>query len=88
MPENVAVRLRIDDMEPRVFQAMLEFIYTDSWPELVDADEAVEMTQHLLLAADRYGLERLKLICEDMLCDRIDPDASRAAWLPGAQGVG
>jgi speckle-type POZ protein len=51
---------------------MLEFIYTDSWPLLVDADEAVEMTQHLLLAADRYGLERLKLICEDMLCDRID----------------
>ncbi|KAK1648066.1 hypothetical protein QYE76_065871 [Lolium multiflorum] len=51
---------------------MLEFIYTDSWPLLVDADEAVEMTQHLLVAADRYGLERLKLICEDMLCDRID----------------
>jgi hypothetical protein len=73
MAENAAARVRIDDMVPRVFKAMLEFIYTDEWPETVDAGEAaVEMTQHLLVAADRYGLERLKLICEDKLCDTID----------------
>ncbi|TVU03772.1 hypothetical protein EJB05_50680, partial [Eragrostis curvula] len=28
--------------------------------------------QHLLVAADRYGMERLKLVCEDMLCRLID----------------
>ncbi|GJN25569.1 hypothetical protein PR202_gb13414 [Eleusine coracana subsp. coracana] len=30
------------------------------------------MTQHLLEAADRYGMERLKLVCEDKLCDYVD----------------
>jgi speckle-type POZ protein len=27
---------------------------------------------HLLVAADRYGLDRLKAICEDKLCHAID----------------
>ncbi|CAN6373078.1 unnamed protein product [Urochloa humidicola] len=37
----------------------------------VNREEAV-MALHLLVAADRYGMSRLKLICEDMLCCRID----------------
>ncbi|TVU24184.1 hypothetical protein EJB05_26587, partial [Eragrostis curvula] len=45
--------------------AMLHFIYMDSLPD-VDKDEAFVMA-HLLVAADRYDLERLKLICKDKL---------------------
>ena len=45
MAENTAAaRVRIEDMEPRVFEAMLEFICTGSWPDV--ADESVEMAQH------------------------------------------
>jgi speckle-type POZ protein len=65
----------IDDMEAQVFKALLHFVYTDSLPEANKEDEEVEedvMTQHLLVAADRYNLERLKLICEDKLCRYID----------------
>lgn len=63
--------IQIDDMDPRVFKVMLHFIYTDSLPEMQKGDSYV-MAQHLLVAADRYGLERLKLICDDKLCNHIN----------------
>jgi speckle-type POZ protein len=72
MKEKAAACVAIRDMEARVFQAMLHFIYTDSLPENGDDGEASEMAQHLLVAADRYNLERLKLICEEKLCSNID----------------
>nr|CAB3490357.1 unnamed protein product [Digitaria exilis] len=71
MKENTMNSIRIDDMEARVFRAMLHFIYTDSMP-YIDKEEALVITEHLLVAADRYDLERLKLMCEDKLCDYID----------------
>ncbi|CAO2146561.1 unnamed protein product [Urochloa humidicola] len=71
MKENAASCVRIDDMEARVFEALLHFVYTDSLPE-IDQGETMVMGQHLLVAADRYSLERLKLICEDKLCKYID----------------
>jgi speckle-type POZ protein len=54
MKEKAASSVRIDDMEAKVFKAMLHFIYADSLPE-IDEDEIVEMSQHLLVAADRYN---------------------------------
>jgi speckle-type POZ protein len=52
-------RIKIDDMEPRVFKVTLHYIYTDSLPE-VEKDEVLVLSQHLLVAASRYGLYRLK----------------------------
>ncbi|CAD6256077.1 unnamed protein product [Miscanthus lutarioriparius] len=59
--------VRIHDIEPSVFRALLHFIYTDSLPEIDAGDETV-MARRLLVAAQRYGLEGLKWICEDVLC--------------------
>ncbi|CAM0879777.1 unnamed protein product [Alopecurus aequalis] len=70
MKEKTAACIRIKDMEAKVFSALLHFIYTDSMPVVDEGDEEA-MAQHLLVAADRYNMERLKLICEGKLCGHI-----------------
>uniref|UniRef100_A0A0D9XK18 BTB domain-containing protein n=1 Tax=Leersia perrieri TaxID=77586 RepID=A0A0D9XK18_9ORYZ len=66
--------IKIDDMDAQVFEALLFFIYTDMLPKMDQEDEG-SMAQHLLVASDLYGLQRLKLICEDILCNHIDTDS-------------
>lgn len=72
----------ISDLEPKVFKAMLHFIYRDTLTEDVDVDVATPssscmssvsdtLTAKLLAAADRYGLERLRLMCGSHLCKDI-----------------
>ncbi|CAO2149798.1 unnamed protein product [Urochloa humidicola] len=71
MKENGMSSFQIKDVEPRVFEALLHFIYTDSLPE-IDEHNEVWMAQHLLEAADRYGLLRLKVMCEARLLKHIN----------------
>ncbi|CAL4979499.1 unnamed protein product [Urochloa decumbens] len=71
MKEKTTGLVRIHDMDVKAFYSMLYFIYTDSFLETDECDKTV-MAQHLLVAADRYNLKRLKLICEDMLCSSVD----------------
>ena len=58
-------------------QALLHFIYWDVLPDLneltgLDSKWASTLiSQHLLAAADRYGLERLRLLCEANLCEDV-----------------
>ncbi|CAL4979517.1 unnamed protein product [Urochloa decumbens] len=72
MKEKTGVPVVIRDMEARVFKALLHFIYTDSLPGMdVGEENEIVMAQHLLVAADRYDLKRLKLISENKLCSRF-----------------
>ncbi|KAL6651430.1 hypothetical protein ACP70R_010355 [Stipagrostis hirtigluma subsp. patula] len=71
MKENTTRGIKIDDMEPQIFQALLHFIYTDLLPESCNDGRNAAM-QHLLVAADRYGVERLRLVCESKLSEAID----------------
>uniref|UniRef100_A0A0D9ZQZ7 BTB domain-containing protein n=1 Tax=Oryza glumipatula TaxID=40148 RepID=A0A0D9ZQZ7_9ORYZ len=71
MKENGTQCIKIDDMEPEVFEALLHFIYTDRLPDSCRDGKAAAM-QHLLVAADRYGVDRLRLICERRLSETID----------------
>jgi speckle-type POZ protein len=73
MRETIAPSVRIHDMEPRVFKAVLDLIYKGNLQlPLVDDDDEVNMTRHLLAAADRFDLERLKSICAEKLRTHID----------------
>nr|CAB3471114.1 unnamed protein product [Digitaria exilis] len=71
-----AARVVVDDMEPEVFRTLLRFVYTDTVPELEEeeGEEVTLMAQHLLEAADRYGMERLKKICVEKVSNGISLD--------------
>uniref|UniRef100_A0ACD6ABY8 Uncharacterized protein n=1 Tax=Avena sativa TaxID=4498 RepID=A0ACD6ABY8_AVESA len=74
MREHSLQSVIVEDMQPDVFKGLLHFIYTDSLPPTIHglgANEYEEMMRHLLVAADRYAMERMKLMCEDKLGRRI-----------------
>ncbi|KAG2537979.1 BTB/POZ and MATH domain-containing protein 2-like [Panicum virgatum] len=71
MRESTGDSIQIDDMLVQVFKTFLHFIYNDSLPEMDEQEEAL-MAQHLLEAADWYDMQRLKLICEDKLCNHLE----------------
>lgn len=58
-------------------QALLHFIYWDHLPDMEELTglnakwASTLMAQHLLAAADRYALERLRLLCEVKLCEDV-----------------
>ncbi|GJN26385.1 hypothetical protein PR202_gb14312 [Eleusine coracana subsp. coracana] len=82
--EKAARRVVVEDMVPAVLDWLLYYLYTDSLPDhcYYEGDEggdnkAVAM-QHLPVAADRYGLHRLRLLCEARLCSWIDVESVAA----------
>ncbi|CAN6381828.1 unnamed protein product [Urochloa humidicola] len=74
MKEKTMSNIQVTDMEAGVFKAMLHCIYTDSLPE-IDEDDKIGMTQHLLVAADKYGMWRIRSMCEAMLLKHMDTGA-------------
>ncbi|KAJ1287314.1 hypothetical protein BS78_02G000400 [Paspalum vaginatum] len=73
-------RVVVEDVEPVVFKAMVNFIYADELPSIHELAGSVSVwtstvvVQHLLAAADRYGLDRLRILCEAKLCDELTPE--------------
>nr|CAB3266537.1 speckle-type POZ protein B [Phallusia mammillata] len=65
MEESKLNRVEIPDISHEVFKEMLSFLYTGTSPNLD------EMAADLLAAADKYALERLKVMCEESLCSNL-----------------
>ncbi|XP_076892572.1 BTB/POZ and MATH domain-containing protein 4-like [Bidens hawaiensis] len=70
----------LTDMEPKVFKAMLHFIYRDTLMEdetvtSSSFSESGSLISKLLAAADKYDLVRLRRLCESHLCKDITVNA-------------
>ncbi|XP_023231141.1 speckle-type POZ protein B-like [Centruroides sculpturatus] len=70
MKENNENVILIEDVDPNVVEEMLRFIYTDTVPKLK------EMTTSLLAVADKYALERLKALCEQQFCHKLQVETA------------
>ncbi|CAO2207332.1 unnamed protein product [Urochloa humidicola] len=74
MAESTMPFIALEDIAPETFKHMLQFIYTDAFPddhELGDPAMGIKMLMLLLAAADRYALGRLKLLCAKWLWDNM-----------------
>ncbi|KAM3296249.1 hypothetical protein ACQJBY_038538 [Aegilops geniculata] len=74
MMESRQSSICIEGMDDKVFEALLHYMYKDSLPAFMEEtrEEATNMARHLLVAADRYAVERLKLMCESKLGKELD----------------
>lgn len=75
MAEATMPSITLHDIAPATFKVLIRFMYTDVLPaddEL--GDSSIEMFQHLLAAADRYALDRLKVMCAQKLWDNVAVD--------------
>ncbi|KAJ1269237.1 hypothetical protein BS78_07G195500 [Paspalum vaginatum] len=75
MADATMPSITVQDMEPSAFKVMLQFMYTDFLPEDDKlGDSLVEIMQHLIVAADHYALDRLKLLCPLKLIENVSTD--------------
>ncbi|CAK9303764.1 unnamed protein product [Gordionus sp. m RMFG-2023] len=66
MEERKLNRVEITDLEEEVLREMLRYIYTGR------ASNLERMADDLLAAADKYALDRLKIMCEESLCSNLN----------------
>ncbi|XP_040596915.1 speckle-type POZ protein-like [Mesocricetus auratus] len=83
MEDSRRNRTEIQDLEPQGFRAMMGFIYNGKAPDLHS------MADVLLAAADKYGLEHLRVMFKDALCKDLSVEtAAHTLVLADLQSTG
>jgi speckle-type POZ protein len=68
--DKLTNQITIEDVEPEVFHELLRFIYTGR----LSTTAMESMAVGLLIAADKYFLEELKVKCDNYLIREMSPD--------------
>ena len=91
MREAADKRIIVEDIDLVTFQSLLKFLYTDDlshvedWTKSVIAEsegdappqrKRIAVLQRMLAASHKYQLARLRLWCEQQLCECIDVDGA------------
>ncbi|OEU14911.1 hypothetical protein FRACYDRAFT_188278 [Fragilariopsis cylindrus CCMP1102] len=76
--ENDLTNIELRDVDKKVFEILLEFVYTGKEPKL-DDDEGT--ARSVLVAANRFGCTDLKLYAESVLVDKFLVPSNAAALL-------
>jgi BTB/POZ domain len=72
---TVVGEIEIQDVSYEVFVLVLEFLYTDAVVELTSSSSSsLELGIHLLIASERFMLDRLKALCEDVIRKQVHVD--------------
>uniref|UniRef100_A0A1I7Z4P8 BTB domain-containing protein n=1 Tax=Steinernema glaseri TaxID=37863 RepID=A0A1I7Z4P8_9BILA len=70
MTENLDSVIRLSDTSSFAVQQMLTYMYSGNLPPLIDDDQASAVMQ----LADKYGIDHLKILCEERLIEKLDLD--------------
>ncbi|KAK0428896.1 hypothetical protein QR680_011072 [Steinernema hermaphroditum] len=70
MMENLDDLIRLSDTTSFAVQQMLTYMYSGNLPPLLDDDQASAVMQ----LADKYGVDHLKILCEERLIEKLDLD--------------
>lgn len=78
MQESKMRRIKINEMNAQAFKALIHFVYTDQLPTHGSNNDhgtlSVELLLDLFVAADRYALDKLVLLCEEQLEGNLSVD--------------
>jgi len=69
MKEASSNEIRVQDVEPNVFKAVLQHLYSGAAPV-----NLAEIALEVHAAADKYGLDELKELCESCVCATLTAD--------------
>eukprot|EP00928_Gymnodinium_smaydae_P008896 TRINITY_DN1327_c0_g2_i2.p1 TRINITY_DN1327_c0_g2~~TRINITY_DN1327_c0_g2_i2.p1 ORF type:complete len:504 (-),score=110.69 TRINITY_DN1327_c0_g2_i2:52-1563(-) len=85
MRESQQKTITINNVPHRVFLALLEYLYTD------EVEIGLDIAMDLFVAADQFGVERLKKLCEQKILASINVDTAatvlQTANLHSASGL-
>ncbi|KAL3732244.1 hypothetical protein ACJRO7_028990 [Eucalyptus globulus] len=75
-------KLVVEDVDPYIFEAMLEFIYSNKFPDvseiagLISPFAYADVVLHLVAATDCYSLDRSRLLCNQSWASRSPPETT------------